>query len=385
MRKRRTRYGLYRRGGVFAFRYKGEDGIWREKYTGRATRELARDFKKDFEQDLKDGSLPTEMEDWRLSEAEAWWKEFRSPRISPATLNSEKYRLQHLPRIVGNRRLREIKNSDLDNYVTARLNEGMNPWSINKELTLWRMILRKAKLWRKLADDYRPLRTRASDIGIALTREQLRELAEVAATNADWEAAFYGSVLAANTGLRGGEIKKLRIGALDLGKRQLRINRSDAKTDASARFIELNRDATEAASRLLARAGRLGASEREHFLMPKCLSNIAYGPQKGQKGYDPEQHQVYWDTAWKSLTAEAELPGLRFHDLRHTFISQMVERGVPLGVIQTFVGHISTRMVRHYTHISTGAAKEAVAKLDADPILGPATPIRLLPERLPVQ
>ena len=47
----------------------------------------------------------------------------------------------------------------------------------------------------------------------------------------------------------------------------------------------------------------------------------------------------------------------------------MVERNVPLGVIQTFVGHISTRMVRHYTHISTGAAKDAVAKLDADPIL----------------
>jgi integrase len=384
MRKRRTRDGLYRRGYVFAFRYKDENGIWREKYTGRTNRESARDFKADFEQDLKDGTLPTEMAYWKLSEAESWWKEFRSPRISPATLNSERYRLQHLPRIIGNRRLREIKNSDLDNYVTARLNEGMNAWSINKELTLWRMILRKAKLWRKLADDYRPLRTRASDIGIALTRDQLRKLEEVAATNADWEAAFYGSVLAANTGLRGGEIKRLRIGALDLAKRQLRINRSDAKTDASARVIELNRKATEAASHLLIRANRLGASKAEHFLMPKCLSNIAYGPQKGQKGYDPEQHQVYWDTAWKSLTAQAELPGLRFHDMRHTFISHMVESGVPLGVIQTLVGHISTRMVRHYTHISTGAAKEAVAKLDDDLTLEPAISIHL-PEGLPVQ
>jgi integrase len=56
----------------------------------------------------------------------------------------------------------------------------------------------------------------------------------------------------------------------------------------------------------------------------------------------------------------------------------MVERGVPLGVIQTFVGHISTRMVRHYTHISTGAAKEAVAKLDADPILEATTTVQAL-------
>jgi integrase len=51
----------------------------------------------------------------------------------------------------------------------------------------------------------------------ALTRDELRQLAETATTDQDWEAAFYGSVLAANTGLRGGEIKKLRIGELDLG------------------------------------------------------------------------------------------------------------------------------------------------------------------------
>ena len=50
----------------------------------------------------------------------------------------------------------------------------------------------------------------------------------------------------------------------------------------------------------------------------------------------------------------------------------MVEKGVPIGVIQTFVGHMSTRMVRHYTHVSSGAARKAVELLDADPILAPA-------------
>jgi intergrase/recombinase len=51
----------------------------------------------------------------------------------------------------------------------------------------------------------------------------------------------------------------------------------------------------------------------------------------------------------------------------------MVELGVPLGVIQTFVGHMSARMVRHYTHVSTGAARKAVELLDSDPILAPTT------------
>jgi integrase len=113
------------------------------------------------------------------------------------------------------------------------------------------------------------------------------------------------------------------------------------------------------------------ATKPEHYLMPKHLSRIARGAHKGERGYDPNQHQQYWDSAWHSLTEKAGLPGLRFHDLRHTFISHLVERGVPLGTIQSFVGHMSNRMLMHYTHIASGAARKAVELLDSEPILAP--------------
>jgi integrase len=369
----RKRDGLYRRGNIFAFRYKDADGIWREKQTGKRDRQEAKDVRKEFLGQVESGTLPTHMADWTLEQARTWWIDFRKPRIGAATLSAEGYRTKPLIRLLGNIRLRQITNVELDNYVTKRLAEEIAPWSINKEILTWSMILRKAKLWRRLADDYRPLKTKASDIGRALTREQFRHLAATAATDQDWEAAFYGSVLAANTGLRGGEIKKLRIGSLDLEKRQLRIRRSDTKSAAGSRTVELNRDALEAASRLVLRASLLSppATQPEHYLMPKHLSRIAHGTHKGERGYDPNQHQQYWDTAWHSLTNAAELPELRFHDLRHTFITHMVELGVPLGVIQTFVGHMSARMVRHYTHVSSGAARKAVELLDSDPILAP--------------
>jgi integrase len=158
---------------------------------------------------------------------------------------------------------------------------------------------------------------------------------------------------------------------IDLENRRLRIRRANTKSDAGARFVELNRDALEAATRLILRAGLLKppATNPEHYLMPKHLSRIAHGENKGQRGYDPNQHQQYWDTAWRSLTGASGLEGLRFHDLRHTFITHMVERGVPVGVIQTFVGHMSSRMLAHYTHIASGAARRAVELLDADSIL----------------
>ena len=47
-------------------------------------------------------------------------------------------------------------------------------------------------------------------------------------------------------------------------------------------------------------------------------------------------------------------------------------KNLALGVIQTFVGHMSARMVRHYTHVSSGAARKAVELLDSDPILTPS-------------
>lgn len=50
------------------------------------------------------------------------------------------------------------------------------------------------------------------------------------------------------------------------------------------------------------RAQKFGATDPEHDLMPKHLSRIMYGSHKGNRGYDPTQHQRYWDTAWHSLT-----------------------------------------------------------------------------------
>jgi integrase len=190
---------------------------------------------------------------------------------------------------------------------------------------------------------------------------------------------------------------EVRARTRDLEERNAEILRQSER-DAGARHIELNLDATKAAARLVFRAHKLGATEPEHYLMPKHLSRIMFGPDKGKRGYDPNQHQRYWDTAWHSLTSAVRCPrcgkvqapakncrvetcnanmhgltsateGLRFHDLRHSFITHMVERGVPLGTIGSFVGQMSARMIRHYTHITTGAGRKAAETLDQEPML----------------
>ena len=55
-----------------------------------------------------------------------------------------------------------------------------------------------------------------------------------------WLVCYCTEVLAANTGLRGGEIKKVRMGQVDLENRRLVVTRASTKTDAGSRTIELN-------------------------------------------------------------------------------------------------------------------------------------------------
>src|SRR5450759_4128032 len=80
MPRGRGKDGLHKRGTFYSFRYKDSDGVWREKHCGTANREEARTFRDDFLSDIKAGTLPNEMGDWRLGTAENWWVEFRKLR-----------------------------------------------------------------------------------------------------------------------------------------------------------------------------------------------------------------------------------------------------------------------------------------------------------------
>ncbi len=61
------------------------------------------------------------------------------------------------------------------------------------------------------------------------------------------------------------------------------------------------------------------------------------------------------------MRAAAGLPNLRFHDLRHSFITDAVKGGVPIEVVMAQVGHISVEMTRYYTHLGTDARERAAA------------------------
>ena len=148
-------------------------------------------------------------------------------------------------------------------------------------------------------------------------------------------------------------MKHLRRCDVDLVKRLVHVRRS--KNETSHRVIPLNASAIEAAARMLERADLLGHTEPEHYLWPAC--------QWGR--YDATNPMLKWDTAWRALRDAAGLPGLRFHDLRHTVITELAEMGVADHVLESISGHLSRRMLEHYSHIRIDAKRQALDALDA--------------------
>lgn len=61
---------------------------------------------------------------------------------------------------------------------------------------------------------------------------------------------------------------------------------------------------------------------------------------------------------------KANLPGFRFHDLRHTIVTELLEAGQPELVIEAITGQVSRKMVKHYSHIRQHAMRKALEAVE---------------------
>jgi len=252
-------------------------------------------------------------------------------------------------------------------YQTKRV-ANVSARTVNLETKVLRMVLKRGRLWSRIADDFRPLPESKRGPGKALTPDEERRLFDIAASKPGWSVAYWAALLASNTTARGGELKGLRLGDLNLIEKTITIRRATTKTDAGARIIPLNDAALWACARLLERAQKLGASEPEDCLFPGMIfKHTKKDDPSKDSGYDFTKPQKTWRTAWRRLTKKADPPGLRFHDLRHHCITKLAEAGVPDQTLMSISGHISREMLEHYSHIRMQAKRDAVAALERKP------------------
>jgi integrase len=78
---------------------------------------------------------------------------------------------------------------------------------------------------------------------------------------------------------------------------------------------------------------------------------------------DPSIPIGSWKRAWNSAKKAARVE-CRVHDLRHHFISALAQTQTPDATIQAISGHLSRKMLDHYSHVRLEAKRRAVELLD---------------------
>jgi integrase len=370
--QRKDNDGLHKRRGIWHYKLK-IGGKWKEFSTHATNYQEARKVRVKAHHDQEQGKLPSDLARWKFEKASTEWLAGRQKLVAPKTHRIDKERMKPLLACFGGMRLCDITSDHVRTYQLQRAGK-VSPRTVNLETKVLRMVLRSGRLWARIVDDFKPLPENKRGPGRALSEEQEKKLFQTAASKTAWEVAYYAATLAANTTVRGCEIKGLRLQDVNLLDKTMTIRRASTKTDAGARIIPLNSLACWSVARLLERAKKVGATEPQHYLLPACpFRHSREGHQTGGLGYDPTKPVEGWRTAWRKLTAEAGLPGLRFHDLRHHSITKLAEAGVADQTLMAIAGHVSRAMLDHYSHVRMNAKREAVAALEAKPA-APAQP-----------
>jgi integrase len=199
-----------------------------------------------------------------------------------------------------------------------------------------------------------------------LSAEQADKLLGMTRNERDRFEAVY--VLALTTGLRIGELLGLKWSDIDLDARRLRVSRQLQRGQggliftepkaASRRTVDLPARTVEALKRHRKRqveeAPKAGGAYQDNALVFAGSLGGPIGPEKVTQ------------RAFKPLLKRAGLPEIRFHDLRHTFATLLLARGVHPTYVQRALGHASVKMtLDRYSHWMPSMGRATAEAIDA--------------------
>lgn len=291
------------------------------------------------------------------------WMAANRARWSASNVAIQEFNIKHLSAYFGSMLLADITPQHIGKYQGVRQVEGASNRTINMEVSTLRMMMKAARLWGAISEDVRMLPERR-DIGKALTADEETRLLD--ACRKSLQPSLYTAVVVfCNTGLRNAELRRARWSQVDFLKAEFQVGK--AKTAGSeGRIIPLNRAALGAFKEWKMRWPN---AKPEDYIFPteKLMFKGEGAPERGvMTAYDvdPGKPMGAWKRAWTTAKKQAGVE-CRIHDLRHHFISALAQTQTPDATIQAISGHLSRKMLEHYSHVRLEAKRNAVAALDA--------------------
>ncbi len=339
-------------GSVFRIRdrwvieYKKPNGRIKRESIGRAgvvTKSMAKEVLRQREQQIKLGQyemietdIPTiaQFKDEYIRHIRDV-KQNRSWELAIA-------QLKRLETFFDGKRLSDITSSDIDDYKLYRLKK-VKPATVNRDLAclshLFNFAKRQKRFFGENPVSISKLLTEHNQIERILSKEEEARLLETSSP------ALKSILLCAlHTGMRKNEVLSLKWDYVDLDKKLITLEHTNTKSKKTRR-IPINSILRKV---LLEQKLKVGSS------------NYVFLSTKGS----PYKRHDSLKQSFAGACRRAKIKGLRFHDLRHTAATRMIESGASIVTVSRILGHADLKTTMRYAH-PEDTLKDAVEALAA--------------------
>jgi integrase len=258
--------------------------------------------------------------------------------VNKRSWKDDLYRLKRFNDFFGNVTLMELSPVDVEKFKSHKLKEGVTNTTVNHYLKTLKRMFNIAITWGYAKEN--PVK----GIKFYSERDSLRERILTEEEEGRLLEAASGHLrpilnVALNTGMRRGEILNLKWTHVDFKAGEIFIEKTKSGTP---RTIDINSDLLDELTRLKVETN----NKLYVFINPKTA-----------KPYKKLQR------SFERARQKASIEDLRFHDLRHTFASRLIEKGVDIIKVKDFLGHSTLRTTERYIHPDREERKKAVELL----------------------
>jgi len=330
-------HGLYKRGKIWWIRYADLSGVIRRESSGSTSYEVAANLLTDKRKELKDGKDPKKVGNFTFEDLCVAYERGLNHQKYLDTKRSfikffraefDSMQLKHFnTRIVEDWRskmLSRCRTVATANRYLACLHHMFTKAEEYEMVTL--EVLQKVRRVKLLPENNERVRF--------LSKDECKRLISVCTD--DIKPIV---IIALNTGMRKNEILTLQWNKnIDLVHNLISINKTK---NNQRRDIPINTTVKQTLQGMV-----------------RPIDQLYVFVRKGGQPYKTI-NKKFWQARDK-----AGLKDFRFHDLRHTFASQLIMAGADIMTIKELLGHKSLRMTLRYTHLAPSMKTNAVEALD---------------------
>lgn len=331
---------------------KWDNGKWRARYRDESGKEHSRHFDRKIDAqrwldgvtsavvtgtyaDPKAGQITFESFFGAWSARQLW---------APGTVLAMSLAARSVP--FAGTSMKQVRRSDVEAWIKQMDAAGLAPGTIKTRYVNVRSVFRAAVKDRVVGSDptdgLRLPRGRRADAAMSIpTPEDVGQLIAVA------HERFQPFVaLCAFAGLRLGEAAGVQLGDIDFLRRSLRSSRQVQRVSGGAIDVRAPKYGSE---RVVYLANSLVTVLSEHVAAHGIVGKERW-VFAGDSDDPPHQNTVsYW---WRKTLRDAELSGIKLHDLRHFYASGLIAAGCDVVTVQRSLGHAkATTTLNTYAHL----------------------------------